>query len=84
MKPFDGPRQAVDDTLYVWAFSVGSDQGFSDVAVLMKAIRRMLDTWQDPVSRAVLLWTGRTGAVPADDGVYDRHTFRVSGIPKLD
>lgn len=84
MKPFEGPRQAVDETIYVWGFSVGSDQGFSDVAQIMKAVRRMLDTWQDPVTKAVLLWTGRTGSVLADDGVFDRHTFRVSGIPKLD
>lgn len=71
------------NSIYIWAFSVRSYGGHQEVHALMDAAKRVLQYWQDPVTRGITMFNGRTGMVTADDGVLDRMEFRVSGIPPL-
>lgn len=80
-QPFTGPRHAEEGSIFIWAFSTRSMVGHDDVETMMRLIRSRLRDWQEPVSRASLHWTLRLGKITADDGTYDRHTYRVGVVP---
>lgn len=79
-EPFGGPPNADQLTVYVWVMSVVADVGYDDVAAMGRLVRTRMASWQDPVTRALPRYTGRTGRVSVNDGVYDRLAFRFGSI----
>lgn len=79
--PFSRMRMAEEDTIFVWAFAKRTAQGADQVDTVLREAKRALNQWQEPATMRLLLWNMRLGLVPAEDGVYDRASFRAAGIP---
>lgn len=79
--PFMGPKDAEDSLVYVWSFSSRSTAGHQHCSDLFRLTKAILTSDITPVTKVSIRYVERTGVVIADDGVYDRVIYKVSGIP---
>jgi hypothetical protein len=80
MAPFGGPMEGEENRIFVWAFSTRSRQGHIEVKDMLLRVKHHLVTVPD-VRKISIRWVDSVGVVFAPDGVYDRHTFKIAGIP---
>ncbi len=82
-KPLGSPKDAERVRIAVWAFSSRSNTGHTEVSRIMRVAKNVLTKDASPISRTSLRFLERVGVVIADDGLYDRITFHLVGIPSL-
>jgi hypothetical protein len=80
MRPFAGPGEGEENRIFVWAFSAKGRLGHIQVKDMLLRAKHHLMTVPDE-RRISIHWVDSVGVVFAPDGVYDRHTFKVAGIP---